>query len=165
MNSIRTLIVYDTSGAIIRSCDANSQEPPQGVPYMVIDLPIGVTVTSIDMKTGLPNYSSSSAILSEIDKMNAKMDYIAMVSDISLDYIDDVYGSMPQTIIDDNAESHSENYIKVYNYYMANLWSIMAIRLAIGKWITQQEYNNLVKMKTSQDTAVDTENKIPVVNV
>lgn len=165
MNSIKTLIIYDQKGGIIRSCDANSQEPPTGVPYLIIDLPVGIIVDSINMETGLPNYSSSSVILSEIDKMNAKMDYIAMMSGISLYEINDVYGSMPQTISADE-ERHSENYVKVYNYYMTGLWSITAIRLAIDKkWITHEEYNSLVKTKMDKDSEVDTTNDIPVIHI
>ena len=41
---------------------------------------------------------------------------------------------------------HSPNFEKVKNYYNRGLWSINRVRKAIGKWITQEEYNEIVNI-------------------
>lgn len=39
---------------------------------------------------------------------------------------------------------HSTNYEKVRMYYEQKLWSIERVRNAIGKWITDSEYHEIV---------------------
>lgn len=41
----------------------------------------------------------------------------------------------------------SKNYGKVKGYYDAGLWSIGMVRNAVGKWITQMEYQDITGQK------------------
>lgn len=42
---------------------------------------------------------------------------------------------------------HSKNFEKVMDYYRTNTWSINRVRLAVGKWITEEEFKEI----TGQD--------------
>lgn len=169
MTTIRTIIVYDKEGTIISCFNADSVEPPVGVPYIITEIPAGATVVKVDIKTMQPIYQMNDEAISELDKMNAKMDYIAMMTDIDVSLVLDPLQTeqhIPQVM--DLQEDHNKNYIKVYNYYLGGLWSLSAVRNAIGKWINQTEYTEIVLAKDQQDIiddSIDSENEIPVVNV
>lgn len=168
MTTIRTIIVYDKEGTIISCFNADSVEPPVGVPYIITEIPAGATVVKVDSKTMQPIYQMNDEAISELDKMNAKMDYIAMMSDIDVTLVLDpllTEQNVPQTL---DLEDHNKNYIKVYNYYLGGLWSLGAVRNAIGKWINQIEYTQIVLAKDEQDVidnSIDSDNVIPVVDV
>lgn len=38
---------------------------------------------------------------------------------------------------------HSENYEKVRDYYKRHLWNLKQVRNAVGKWITEKEYQEI----------------------
>ena len=38
---------------------------------------------------------------------------------------------------------HSKNYEKVKTYYDRGMWSIERVRSAVGKWITEEEYEEI----------------------
>lgn len=38
---------------------------------------------------------------------------------------------------------HSKNFEKVYNYYKNHLWTLSQVRNAVGKWITEEEYQEI----------------------
>lgn len=38
---------------------------------------------------------------------------------------------------------HSKNYEKVKKYYKDNCWSIDRVWIAVGKWITEEEYKEI----------------------
>lgn len=38
---------------------------------------------------------------------------------------------------------HSPNFEKVRNYYKKHLWSITQVHNAVGKWITEAEYQEI----------------------
>ena len=40
---------------------------------------------------------------------------------------------------------HSPNYEKVKGYYDAGLWDEKRVRIAVGKWITEKEYEEITK--------------------
>lgn len=40
-------------------------------------------------------------------------------------------------------EEHSKNFTKVKGYYMNKSWSITRVRLAVGKWITEKEFEEI----------------------
>lgn len=40
-------------------------------------------------------------------------------------------------------EEHSKNFAKVKGYYISKSWSISRVRLAVGKWITEQEFEEI----------------------
>lgn len=168
MTTIRTIIVYDKEGTIISCFNADSVEPPVGVPYIITEIPAGATVVKVDPKTMQPIYQMNDEAISELDKMNAKMDYIAMMSDIDVSLVLDpllTEQDVPQTL---DLEDHNKNYIKIYNYYLGGLWSLGAVRNAIGKWINQVEYTQIVLAKDEQnviDDSIDSDNVIPVVDV
>lgn len=168
MTTIRTIIVYDKEGTIISCFNADSVEPPVGVPYIITEIPAGATVVKVDPKTMQPIYQMNDEAISELDKMNAKMDYIAMMSDIDVSLVLDpllTEQDVPQTL---DLEDHNKNYIKIYNYYLGGLWSLGAVRNAIGRWINQVEYTQIVLAKDEQnviDDSIDSDNVIPVVDV
>lgn len=37
----------------------------------------------------------------------------------------------------------SKNYQKVANYYLYKLWSVERVHNAVGKWITEEEYQEI----------------------
>lgn len=39
---------------------------------------------------------------------------------------------------------HSQNFFKVKDYYDLQLWNIERVQSAVGKWITQEEYVEIV---------------------
>lgn len=41
------------------------------------------------------------------------------------------------------AKKHSKNFQKVKNYYDRGLWNIDRVFNAVGKWITEAEYNEI----------------------
>lgn len=41
-------------------------------------------------------------------------------------------------------EEHSENFEKVKSYYDRGLWTAARVRKAVGKWITQEECNEIL---------------------
>ena len=41
------------------------------------------------------------------------------------------------------AKQHSKNFQKVKNYYDRGLWDIDRVFNAVGKWITEAEYNEI----------------------
>lgn len=40
---------------------------------------------------------------------------------------------------------HSKNYEKVKSYYDRGMWSEERVRSAVGKWITEEEYAEIVQ--------------------
>lgn len=42
---------------------------------------------------------------------------------------------------------HSPNFEKVKNYYIRGLWSEERVLKAVGKWITQEECDEILAMK------------------
>lgn len=171
MTAIRTIIVYDKEGTIISCFNADSIEPPVGVPYIIAEIPAGATVVKVDPKNMQPIYQMNNEAISELDKMNAKLDYIAMMSDIDISFILDPLvpdqSNVPQ-VLDLEEEDHNKNYGKVYNYYLGGLWSLGAVRNAIGRWINQIEYTQIVLAKDEQeiiDDSIDSDNVIPVVDI
>lgn len=38
---------------------------------------------------------------------------------------------------------HSENFEKVRGYYKSHLWNLTRVRNAVGKWITEEEYQEI----------------------
>lgn len=38
---------------------------------------------------------------------------------------------------------HSEKFEKVRNYYKNRLWTLEQVRNAVGKWITEEEYEEI----------------------
>lgn len=38
---------------------------------------------------------------------------------------------------------HSENFEKVKSYYDRGLWNLAKVRKAVGKWITEEEYQEI----------------------
>lgn len=164
MTTVKTLIVYDKSGGIIACYNAEGAAAPVGVPYIIVDIPEGISVQSVDVKTATPIYVKDNLIISEIDKMNSKMDYIAMMSDIDISNVMDAGSYTTTNQLEDR--EHSANYNKVLNYYLTDLWSLLAVRNAyIKSWITSAEYNTIVKAKNEADATLDTENEIPTVTV
>lgn len=61
-----------------------------------------------------------------LENINAKLDYISMMQNIEL--------------FDD--ENHTD---KVKEYYASKLWNFGMLRGAIGKWITQEEFNEIIE--------------------
>lgn len=39
----------------------------------------------------------------------------------------------------------SENFEKVKNYYLKKLWDIKKLKNAVGRWITEEEFDYIVK--------------------
>lgn len=165
MTTTKTIIVYDKLGTIISAYNAESGSAPMGVPYILIDLPVGVTVKSVNVTNGQPIYSTENAIISELDKINAKMDYIAMMETIDISVVCDIMEGNETTVIDSSTENHSKNYNRVYNYFMTDLWSLAAVRNAVSRWITNSEFADIVVAKDTQNSAIDTTNTIPSVSV
>ena len=165
MTTVKTLIIYDKSGGIIASYNAVGTTAPVGVPYIVVDLPEGMVVQSVDVKSGTPIYAKDNLVISEIDKMNSKMDYIAMMNGIDINAVMDA-GSYTNSTLSVNDDTHSEHYYKVLNYYLTDLWSLLAVRYAVDKnWISAEEFATIVKAKNEADATLDTENEIPTVTV
>lgn len=46
----------------------------------------------------------------------------------------------------------SKNYMKVKNYYDTNRWSKEAVRNAVGRWITEDEYFEITGEKYNEET-------------
>lgn len=42
--------------------------------------------------------------------------------------------------------NHSKNFNKVKQYYDLKLWSLARVRSAVGKWITESEYEEITGM-------------------
>ena len=39
--------------------------------------------------------------------------------------------------------NHSKNYEKVLQYYKEKVWTLNRVRLAVGKWITKKEFEDI----------------------
>lgn len=162
----RTIIVYDKQGTVVSAYSAdNNTTLPVGIPYIIANIPVGVTVKSVNVATGQPVYDTSAIITSDIEKINAKMDYVSMMQGIDTSVVCDVMEGNLQTIIDASKENHTKNYYKIYSYFLANLWTLAAVRNAVGRWITNAEFSQLVIAKENQNNAIDTSNPIPSVSV
>lgn len=77
-------------------------------------------------------------ILAPIDKeekMRSDIDYIAMLYDVDLDI---GTGSAMRAL-----SAHSPKYEKVKKYYETCVWPIDRVRTAVGKWITETEYEEI----------------------
>lgn len=46
---------------------------------------------------------------------------------------------------------HSKNFEKVKNYYDNGLWSEERVRAAVGKWITEEEYLEIVPVQQEEE--------------
>lgn len=44
---------------------------------------------------------------------------------------------------------HSKNFEKVRDYYLRGLWNEDRVRAAVGKWITQEECDEILSEKES----------------
>ena len=44
----------------------------------------------------------------------------------------------------------SKNYEKVKNYYEQGLWDLERVKKAVGRWITEEEYEKITGMKFDQ---------------
>lgn len=165
----KTLIIYDKSGTVLATYDANYMQAPVGVPYIIADVPDGVIIESVDVSKAQPIYAPQTIVSSEIDKLNAKMDYIAMMGNLDLSVVADVILNAPVKDkieqINGTNETFSTNYVRVHNYYMTNLWSLVAVRNAVGKWINNQEFTKIVKAKEEQTSYTDKNNTIPTVKI
>lgn len=162
----RTIIIYDKLGTVVSAYSADSDmTPPMGIPYIIANIPTGVTVKSVNVTTGQPVYSTQSAVTSEVEKINAKMDYIAMMQNIDISVVSDVMEGNIQEIIDASQENHTKNYYKVYNYFLTDLWTLAAVRNAVGRWITNAEFSQLVIAKDNQNKTIDSSNPIPSTTV
>lgn len=42
---------------------------------------------------------------------------------------------------------HSKNFEKVKKYYDMKLWNLVKVQSAVGKWITEQEYEEITGMR------------------
>ena len=42
-------------------------------------------------------------------------------------------------------DEHSERYFDVYRYYKNGLWNKIMVQNAIGRWITEDEYNKIME--------------------
>lgn len=47
--------------------------------------------------------------------------------------------------------NHSKNFYKVKGYY-PNLWDERRVRLAVGRWITEEEYEEITGQKYDERT-------------
>jgi len=165
MNCIRTLFIYNNDGVIVRAFNAEDESAKtyaNGLPYIIVDVPDGVIIKSIDVSTLQPVYDTDSTIISEINKLSAKMDYIAMKCGINMANVCDVLEGNVGSVIDGTSDTHSANYSKVYYYYLTGLWNINAVvEATTNSWITKVEYNAIIKAKEAQNVA--NTNNIPVV--
>lgn len=46
---------------------------------------------------------------------------------------------------------HSPNFAKVKRYYLLGLWPLICVRNAVGRWITSDEYTEIIRAKEEQD--------------
>ena len=90
----------------------------------------------------------------DLDKTNARSDYIAMMMGIDID-----------AMSFDTQNKESDKYTKVEYYYLKELWGIVALRNAIGRWISRDQYNAIIKKKEKIDSSIDTSNKIPEITI
>ena len=42
---------------------------------------------------------------------------------------------------------YSKNFEKVKNYYIQGIWSEQMVKNSIGKWITQEEYDEILNSR------------------
>lgn len=73
---------------------------------------------------------------SAVDKVSANLDYISMMSGI------DIPGESAIMTLESNG--HSQNFKKVSDYAKESLWNAGMIANAVGKWITEEEYAEIV---------------------
>lgn len=71
-----------------------------------------------------------------IEQLCAKMDYLSMMSGI------DIPGE--SEIMTLESDGHSKNFKKVSDYAKESLWNAGMIANAVGKWITEEEYAEIV---------------------
>lgn len=45
----------------------------------------------------------------------------------------------------------SKNYVKVKRYYDKGLWDEERVKAAVGKWITEEEYEKIVGQKYEEE--------------
>ena len=140
MNSVKTLIIYDKSGAIIASFVADSVTPPVGVPYTIIDIPESKIVDSINPATGKPIWRDSQNSVSDIEILSARQDYICMMSGIDVSSLIDLQDDLEEDL------THSPNFMRVKKYYQNGLWKLIALKNAISRWITEAEYTELLAL-------------------
>ena len=102
----------------------------------------------------------------DIDKANAKSDYIAMMMGIDISAMSYALNAQAGEDIPLSEIKDTESlYDKVKNYYVNELWGIVAVRNAIGRWIDQKQYDEIIKAKVKTDSKIDTVNDIPAVSI
>lgn len=70
------------------------------------------------------------------DKINANLDYISMMSGIDI--------PDESEIMTLESDEHSKNFKKVSDYAKESLWNAGMIANAVGKWITEEEYAEII---------------------
>lgn len=148
MVTTKTLFIYDTTGTIVHSSVfRDGMSVPVGLPSVLVDVPEGLIVKSIDPETQKPICEKSGQMASELDSLHAKIDYVAMMSDIDITRV-----------------CAYNKYERVREYYLVGLWSLKALRDAqIKGWITPKEYGDIVMEK--ENLGIDTGNEIPSVTI
>lgn len=71
-----------------------------------------------------------------IEAVMATVDYLSMMSGI------DIPGESAMMTLESNG--HSKNFKKVSDYAKESLWNAGMIANAVGKWITEEEYDEIV---------------------
>lgn len=46
---------------------------------------------------------------------------------------------------------HSKNFEKVKNYYFTKMWNLKKVQDAVGRWITEEEYEEITGLKKSKN--------------
>lgn len=71
-----------------------------------------------------------------VDQLSANLDYISMMSGIDI--------PDESAIMTLESNGHSKNFKKVSDYAKESLWNAGMISNAVGKWITEEEYAEIV---------------------
>lgn len=162
MTTVKTIIVYDDLGNIIRCDNADMVEAPMEGNYLIAEVPAGAIVKYVDMSNMEPIYITNPLAISDIDRLGAKMDYIAMVGGVDINHVEDVFrlGDKKST------KGRNEHFQRVLMYRLTDLWTDAAVLSAVGLWITETEYATILSIKDQQGIAnatPDTEHEVPTV--
>lgn len=89
----------------------------------------------------VPGYYFVLQPITKEEMLYANVDYLSMMTGIDLEEQPVTYSRL--------RASTSPRYETVLNYYKSGLWNINRIRLAVGKWITESEFEDITGTKYS----------------
>ena len=117
-----------------------------------------VVVEYVKVATSDPSIPEGPSMINLSDVPNpleAKMDYISMMSGIEVPVDSSAAQSSPQSTDGPDFEGsndHSKHYEDIQKYYKYACWNQQMVHDAVGRWITTEEYEQIAESERGAHT-------------